>query len=167
MDVAEVARPARAPPRGVRMPTRSARPRRRAARTRSPTGNSWPIAWRHLARIDRLRRSATASSKPHWGRLLVCIVLLPLPRRWALTARLGPPPPLREVESGECERVLHDVCSMLRVGHSGQLIGVLAQVVGVATTIPELERRIWARRTHIRGVLQTMRRSSETDLRET
>ena len=52
----------------------------------------------------------------------------------------GSSPPLREVESGECERVLHDVCSMLRVGHSGQLIGVLAQVVRVATTIPELER---------------------------
>ena len=36
--------------------------------------------------------------------------------------------------------MLHDVCTMLRVGHSQELIGVLGHVVRVATTVPHLER---------------------------
>ena len=39
--------------------------------------------------------------------------------------------------------MLRDVCTMLRVGHSHQLIAVLGHVVRVATAIPQLEQMRW------------------------
>ena len=59
-------------------------------------------------------------------------------------AHVPPAPPDRlqgDAEAtGEYERLLRDVCKMLRVGRGVDLIPVLAHVVRVATAVPQLEK---------------------------